>query len=141
MATFRSLPSSADAEIHRRIVADGFNRVVAARLIEFLPMAYSRLVLGPLGVRFSKTFLRKSADESISAEQPLSSEPVWNWVLGFARYEVKGGVKATDLLAVAARSAEFDAANQLQNKGSRPSDLVMTPALLSWPKDGPDPRS
>jgi hypothetical protein len=57
--------------------------------------------------------------------------------VSFAKAEVGRGVSEKDLLAVAGHSAEFDAANQLLNRGSRLEDLVLTTALLKWPQEGP----
>lgn len=57
----------------------------------------------------------------------------------FANEEVARGVSAEDLLAIASRSAEFDAANQLLNKGSKLQNLVFTPVVLQWGEDGPEP--
>jgi hypothetical protein len=88
------------------------------------------------GARFSDTFQRLLPDGGISSERLLSSEPLWEAAVAFARTEVGLGVPPKDLLALAARSAEFDAANQLLNKGAKLENLVFTPSLLLWPDDG-----
>jgi hypothetical protein len=41
-------------------------------------------------------------------------------------------------LALAARSGEFDAANQLLNGGAKVHGLASAPALLLWPDGGPE---
>jgi len=46
-------------------------------------------------------------------------------------------VSKKDLLAVAGRGAELDAANQLLKQSSKLEDLVLTTALLKWPQEGP----
>src|ERR1700730_9205270 len=100
-------------------------------------MAYCRVLFENSGVRFSDSFLRKLAASEIS-ERLLSSEPVWAEGMSFARDEVERGISRKDLLAVAGRGAEFYAVNQMLNKGSSLSDLILMPMLLSWPEDGPD---
>jgi hypothetical protein len=77
------------------------------------------------------------SDGRISAEKPLSSEPIWNAALLFAQDEVARGIAAKALLLVAARSSEFDAVNQLSNGVSDLKYVVLTPTLLTWPEDGP----
>ena len=77
VAAFRTSPGSGDVEIYRTLVADGIKSVVAARLVEFLPMAYCRIVLVETGVRFANTFQRKLANGNTSPEKLLSSEPIW----------------------------------------------------------------
>jgi hypothetical protein len=137
VAAFRNSPNRGDADIHRMLVADGLKPAVAARLVEFLPMAYCRLLFESSGVRFSVTFQRRFPDGQISEERLLSSEPVWNESLEFVRRELKSDVSSADLLAVAARSSEFDAINQLSNGGSDLGNVVLTPTLLMWPEGGP----
>ncbi len=66
----------------------------------------------------------------MSPEQPLSAEPIWNQVVAFALAQAKSGVSGKDLLAVAIRSPEFSAANQLLNKGSKLEDIVFTALAL-----------
>jgi hypothetical protein len=140
VAALRSSRYRGDGEIHRTLVADGIEPAVAARLVEFLPMAYCRLLLERSGARFSDMYRRRLNDGQISAEKPLSSEPLWNAVLAFARDEVGRGIPPADLLAVAGRSAEFDVANQLLNRGSKLKDIAFVPVVLKWPEEGPDTR-
>jgi hypothetical protein len=137
VAAFRSSPSRGDIEIHEALIAEGLEAQTAARLVEFLPMAYCRLLLGNSGVQFSSSFQRQEANSQVSSERQLSSEPVWDGVVAFAREEVKRGASPKDLIAVAGRSAEFDAVNQMLNKGSNLKDIVLTPTLLTWPEVGP----
>jgi hypothetical protein len=137
VAKFRSSPRSGDAEIHRMLVAEGFEPAIAGRLVEFLPMVYCRLMLEGSGVRFSKTYQRRFADGKISPEKLLSSEPVWKSARAFAQNELDRGVSTKDLMAVAMRSSEFDTINQLSSGGSDLKNVVLTPALLTWPEDGP----
>ncbi|HKU25748.1 MAG TPA: hypothetical protein VJQ54_09775, partial [Candidatus Sulfotelmatobacter sp.] len=94
-------------------MATGCERVMAARLVEFVPMAYCRVLLADSGVRFSDSFQRKLRDGNISATRLLEEEPLWAEVLSFAKSERQAGVTGKALLAIAGRSSEFDAVNQL----------------------------
>ena len=134
---FRELPNSSDEEVFRKLVGTGVERQYAARLVEFLPMAYGRLLLGKAGTSFSDMFQRMTPSGDLTADRPLSSEPVWEEVVSFAHAEAGRGVSKKDLLAVAGRSAELDAANQLMKQGSKLEDLILTTALLKWPQEGP----
>ena len=137
VAAFRNSPNRGDAEIHRMLVADGLNPTVAARFVEFLPMAYCRLLFESSGVRFSKTFQRRFSDGQTSTEKLLSLEPVWNASMEFAREELKSNIPTKELLVVAARSSEFAVINQLSNGGADLKNVALTAALLMWPEDGP----
>lgn len=76
----------------------------------------------------------------LGKEQAFSADPLWNATFTFAQREVERGVAAKTLLEVAMRSADFDAANQLMNKGSKLRNLVFTPTVFMWPEDGPDSK-
>ncbi len=89
--TLRNSPSSDDAQVYQEFLTEGIERAVAARLVEFLPMAYCRLLLESSGVRFSDAFCRKQSDGNFS-EGLLVSEPIWNVVMEFARSVRLGAV-------------------------------------------------
>jgi len=99
-------------------------------------MAYCRVVLADSGVKFCERFQRKLADGQLSAERPLDSDPLWAATLSFAWAEKRSGVSRESLLVVAARSAEFDAVNQLAKRGTKLDDIVLTPTLFQWQEDG-----
>lgn len=141
VAILRSSPEKGDEEVYRRLVADGIDSHLAGQLVVFLPMVYCRILLADSGAKFSPTFCRRLPDGQISPEQPFSVEPLWNAAFEFASAEVKRGVSAKDLLAVAGRSAEFDAANQLLKKGSYLKDIVFVPPVLILPENEPTPTA
>lgn len=136
VSLFRTSRTLGDEGIYRKLVAEGVEPHLAARLVEFLPIAYGRFLLEKSGPRFSEYFQRMLSSGP-SEELLLSSEPVWNAAVAFARTEAIQGISVQDFLAVAGRSAEFQAANKLLNQGSKLQDLVFTPYLLLWPENGP----
>jgi len=138
VAAFRNSPSSGDAEIYCMLVSEGLQRDLAARLVEFVPVVYCRLMLARSGARFPNTYRRRLVDGQLSAERPLLSEPVWIAAQAFALNELEQGVSPKDLLAVAGRCAEFDAANRMLKNGSDLKSVVFTPTLLTWPESGPE---
>ena len=135
VAIFRAFRSAEDDELYRSLVQAGIEGQVAARLIELLPMAYCRLIPAASGARFPNVFRRVLMDGTFE-ERPLSSEPVWNAAVAFAEGESERGVAAKDLLAVAARSAEFHAANQLLQDGAKLENLALEPTVLEWAEKG-----
>jgi hypothetical protein len=137
VAVFREFPKASDEDIVRKLISAGVVRVMAARLVEFLPMAYCRLILADAGVIFCDRFQRKLGDGRLSAEQPLDSDPLWAEALSFARAETQSGVAGAALLEIAARSSEFDAANRLANQGSKLRNTVLTSTVFQWPEEGP----
>ena len=137
VAIFRESPDSSDDETYRRVVAAGIEPKHAARLVEFLPLAYCRLILTGTGTRFSDMLRTRQHNASLSHGQKLASKPLWTEIMSFARAEQAAGVAGKDLLAIASHSAEFDAVNRLLNRGSKPEDLALSTAVLVWPEEGP----
>ena len=138
VALLRSSPHLDDDELYRVLVAGGMDRQRAARLIEFLPPVYTRLVLHDSGVRFSDKFRRLLSNGGTSYEGSLSDEPVWNDAMKFASDEAQRGLTKQDLFAIAGRSAEFRAINQLLHQGSKLENIKGMPLILPWPELGPE---
>jgi hypothetical protein len=75
----RTSPSLEDEALYRALVADGMEREFAARLVEFLPLAYGRLVLANSGILFS------DALEGALGRQNFSEGVLVRAALGFGR--------------------------------------------------------
>jgi hypothetical protein len=125
VSLFRTSRAHGDEGIYRKLVAEGVEPQLAARLVEFLPLTYGRFLLEKSGTRFSEYFQRMLSSGR-SEELLLSSEPVWNAAVAFAPTEAIQGISVQDFLAVAGRSGEFQVANKLLNQGSKLQDLVFT---------------
>lgn len=138
LIAFRNSPAAGENEIFQALVKSGVERRCAARLVVFIPMAYCRMLLSASGVRFSNNFRQRLPDGSLSSEELLSADPFWEPVLAFAKADMERGITKEDQLLLANRSAEFDDANQLLNRGSKLEDIAFTAAVLNWVEDGTD---
>lgn len=136
--TLRSGANLEDVTVFRQLVKLGIDRRIAARLIEFLPMVYCRLILTKSALQFPESYRRISADGTFSPPIQLTTEPLWNEAMAFAKAEVGSGKKGRDLLLIAGRSAEFDAANKLLNTGAKLEHIRFDAPTLRWPESGPD---
>jgi hypothetical protein len=137
VALFRRSGCLRDDELFEMLVLRGTPPRIAARLVEFLPMAYCRVVLQG-SARFADTYRRVLPTGEISQERELASEPVWEAVAAYARKEAASGVAEHEILAIAEHSAEYRAATELvTNSGSTLGDIAFTPVVLTWPEDGP----
>jgi hypothetical protein len=135
----RNLPEMESRELYQMLVETGVGQLLAARLSEFVPMAYCRVLFEPKGACFPNTFHRFQRDGNKSPAQPLSSEPVWNAGIDYAQREMESGVSLDKMVCVARRSAEYWIANDLlSDKNSKLKDIVFTPPVLMWPEEGPE---
>lgn len=82
-------------------------------------------------------FQWRTSTGEVSAEQSLSSEPVWVEIIDFAKTEVSRGVSKEEWLALVGRSAELGAINHMLNQGAKLMNVVLTSVLLTWPDEGP----
>ena len=140
VSVFRSSPNLEDQEVYRVLVESGMERRCAARLVELLPTAYFCVMFAGSGLQLPQTSRRDPGDGRVSIERPLSSEPVWEPALAFARAEAQAGISQQDWLAVARRSAYLDAVNNALNKGATLESLKGASflSISFWPEDGPD---
>ena len=74
----------------------------------------------------------------VTAENTIAfSEPVWIFCLAYAESEIRGGTARREMLMVAGRSAEFQAINQMLEKGAELKNVALTTISLLWSESGP----
>ena len=134
---FRSAPLVDDEQILRILLLKGIETSIAVRIVEFVPLAYVRVLLSNAGVQFTDASFQRRDRTGQIATRDLTSEPVWEVARTFAEEERKRGVSPHDFVLVAGRSAEFRAANDLRKRGSKLENLRFTSPLLPWPEEGP----
>jgi|ERR1700722_3116181 hypothetical protein len=135
LTIFRESPELDDEGAFRALIDRGVERSIAARIVEFLPIAYCRVLLLNSGVQFSNSFVRAASPLKI---QSLSSEPLWIFFLASAESELRGGTARREMLMVAGRSAEFQAINQMLDKGAELKNVALPTISLLWPESGPE---
>jgi len=135
LTIFRNSPELDDESVFLALVAAGVESQVASRIVEFLPIAYCRVLFLKSGVQFSNSFTRATSPLEIRS---FSFVPEWVFFLAHAESEIRGGTTNEQILTVAGRSAEFHAINQLLDKGAELKNLVLTPVSLRWPESGPE---
>jgi hypothetical protein len=128
----RRCPELDDQQLYRALTAKGVGNPTAARLVVLIPIAYGRIILQRAGARLSPTF-REKGSQGISNERALTSEPLWEPIITFAKNEVAQGASSQEIMLIAGRSAEFEAANQLLNSGSKLRDLAFGSPAITWP--------
>jgi hypothetical protein len=138
VAVLRKLANSDDRQVYSALIESDIQPEMAEKLVMFLPIAYGRVLLKKMGIRFSNQFKRALNDGTL-VEHAFADEPIWSAVVECPREEVSGGISGEHLICVAARSAEFDAANQLLNGGSGPENIVLTPPVILWPVESSKP--
>lgn len=102
------------------------------KLLEFMPLAFGRVLLDGMGIQFSESYIRYDAQTERQKEQRLADEPVYIESFWAATQIVARQAAGEAFKAVALRSAELDAINKALNAGSKPEDLATSSPCLSW---------
>jgi hypothetical protein len=100
---------------------------LAIEVVEFLPLALARALLDGMGVHFEDYYARQTSGGRVIGQKLLADEPVFREGLAAAD-EMSGDGAA--YLAVAGRSAEYQAINRAMNAGARPEDLRCAPPVV-----------
>ena len=111
-----------DDDIVHSLTASGVAAPLAERVIAFVPLAFGRVLLSGLGIRFSDDYLLPKADGTM-VTLPLKGQPVYTAARANALWMKTG----QDFGPVAMRSSEFSAVNNALNAGSQPDGLVAGP--------------
>jgi hypothetical protein len=129
---FRTQTDSYDHQLIATFVEAGFEQTLATRLVEFIPLAYSRVWLAGRGVQFTDYYLRMSADRKTYTEYKLEDEPVYREAVAAAQSEIAAGSGFDELLPIVGRSAEFKAINSALNDGAMLEDLELSAPVFLW---------
>ena len=110
----------------------GISEEDAECLVAFVPTAFARVLLSPLGVKFQDTFLVKDFDSGASARGTFADEPIHAAALWVAKSMASGDTSSRMRFEqVAATSAEYDVVRQLRQEGESPDGVVLTEALFA----------
>ena len=108
------------------------SRGVAADLVDrvtpFVPLALGRVLVGDMGPTFSPDFLRVRPDGG-AARLRLMREPVFARASALAR-ELLSGELLEPAKSLAFTGPEVNAINSALHAGSKPQNLVLSPAIV-----------
>jgi hypothetical protein len=125
---FEADPRAGPTETRAALEAAGIPADLAAEVVDFLPIALARALLDGTGVRFADHYVRQTALGRVIGTKPLADEPVFREGLSIACEVSAHGGGA--FLAVAARSAEYQAVSRALDGGARAEDLECHPPVM-----------
>lgn len=132
VAAFVDPPERDEELIIQELRAQGATPLEAEKLVAYLPLAFAQVVVRDMGSRFpdSARFLT----EGTQIERPvfLPEEPLWLESIRLAE-KARAGESLTreQFNAIALRSGTIDVLDNALRAGSRPENLVFTPALIT----------
>jgi hypothetical protein len=133
IALIARMADSDDDAIVDALVSLGASNPRANRLVAFIPMAFVRVLLRSMPIRFPETarLYDPDTDSVLPGELRLSDEPIFVEASRLAEEALTHGtLTRAGFEAVAFRSAEAHVINQLLKSGSEPRDVSLTPAHI-----------
>jgi hypothetical protein len=101
-------------------------------LLEFMPLAFGRVLLDGMGIEFSNFYVRFDAETGRKQKKLFIDNSVYQELFEVASYIVTNKMAGEAFTAVALRSSEVMSVNDLLKKGSNPKDLVLSPPYMQW---------
>ncbi|NKI93252.1 hypothetical protein [Rhizobacter sp. SG703] len=119
-------------ELVRKLSVHGVEKEDAECLIAFVPMAFAKILLSPLGVKSQDTFLIKDLDSGKASRGVLANEAIYMAALELASVMASGDANSrTRFEQMAAISAEYEVVRQLAADHGDPHGVVLTETVLS----------
>jgi len=130
----RDNPALEDPEIYKLLVADGVDANIAARLVDFLPFAYMRVMYADSEITFADTYRRTDENGNLLEAVKFASDPIWSELIAYAQSEIRKGIKKQDLFAVVYGNSELNAVMVCLKKGDKLSGSSFSPPIFIHPK-------
>lgn len=110
---------------------------LAWEIADFLPLAFGRIKMGSLGIKFDECFARLDSSGRLRSYRRLDAEPIFVKSLEIGREFAREGRKELDVIS--AISIERQMIEPALNRGSLAANLDLGPPILSGPDDLCDP--
>ena len=125
----RERPQADAHELAEALIAQGMDAELAECLIAFVPMAFARAVLLPVGTTLPSTYEIRDLDKGESARGQLADEPSFNAGLTLAQRWLDEG-RVADVHAIAACSSEYQVACELAGEAQDFESVVCVESVL-----------
>jgi hypothetical protein len=129
VAFLRAHPAAADEAVAQHLTGSGLSEQQATKLIQFVPIAFTRFLYRASGVRFAPNYVVLGADGQPKAQRPIADEPAFREAWGHCE-EAAGWPGDGYFLPIAARSGGYRALQDLVEKGSDLRDIVTGPPMM-----------
>ena len=114
----------------------------AERILEFMPFAFGRVLMRESGVEFQDTYERRKPGSVKGKEFAFSNNSVFMASLEYAERQNQSVSGLSNLNAVAVRSPEIKAIEDMVNSGVETQNIVLSKPVLGWTStpENPDER-
>ena len=110
------------------LISKGIDEEIAWKVINFMPIAFNRVILASEEINFKTTYI-VLIDDSTQIKKSLTEEDIFNQSILLAQSKT-GNMSGDKWLSVAGRSAEFHVINELLKSGSQLKDIGFTDNII-----------
>jgi hypothetical protein len=123
-------PSAGDDAIVGHLTADGLSERQATRIVQFVPIAFTRFLYRSHGIRFAPNYVVLDAQSQPVAQRPIADEPAYREAWNHCVQAHGAGAGEDYFVAIAARSGGYQAIQELIQKGSNLRSVVTGPPCM-----------
>lgn len=123
-------PAADDDEILSGLTNAGIGDTTAVRLIQFVPIAFTRFLYRTSGVQFAENYTVLNSNGQPIAQRAIAEEPVFREAWNHCEAAAAEGVASDYFESVASRSGGYRAIHDLLARGSQLNGLMTGPPFL-----------
>ncbi len=126
----RADPTADDHAIVLHLTSRGMSQLQATKLVQFVPIAFTRFLYRSAGVRFAPDYVVLGPDGQPAARRPVAEEPVFREAWGHCEEAASGAAGEDYFVPIAARSGGYRALQDLIRQGSNLASVVTSPPIM-----------
>jgi hypothetical protein len=123
-------PAVEDDAIVRHLTGEGLSQGQAVKLVQFVPIAFTRFLFRSRGVRFAPNYVVLGPDGRPAAERPVADEPAFREAWDHCERAAAGGAGDDYFVPIAARSGGFRALQDLARQGLDLAGVITSPPVM-----------
>ncbi|WP_157369448.1 hypothetical protein [Zavarzinella formosa] len=130
VSLLRANPAADDESIACLLTGEGFTEQQATKLIQFVPVAFTRFLYRSRGVRFAPEYVVLGADARPVARRPVADEPAYREAWAHCEQAFGDGADDAYFIPIAARSGGYRAIQDLVREGSKLASIATGPPMM-----------
>ena len=140
---FTQYESSTWEALENAMYATRMPKMHAERILEFMPIAFGRVLMRDSGVEFQESYERRKPGAKKGREFQVAANQVYVESVAYAKRQAKSSSGIEMLTAVANRSPEVKAIEDKVNEGVEPNNIVLSRPVLRWTRkpENPDEKT
>jgi hypothetical protein len=130
VAFLHAAPTADDEAIVRHVTEQGMTESQATKLVQFVPIAFTRFLYRSAGVRFAPDYVVLGSDGQIAARRMVATEPAFREAWSHCEEAATRAVGDEYFISIAARSGGYRALQDLIRQGSKLAGIMTSPPIM-----------